>query len=65
MSGRLAMSDSLNDKLDSLQRCVASVREADKVPVGVNRTASSLEAENSLASRQVITRPVLDYLKYK
>lgn len=27
MSGRLAMSDSLNDKLDSLQRCVERVRE--------------------------------------
>ena len=65
MSGRLAMSDSLNDKLDSMQRYVASVREADKVPVGVNRTASSQEVENSLASRQVITRPVLDYLKHK
>ena len=65
MNDRLAMSDSLNDTLDSMQRCVASVREADKVPVGVNRTASSLEAENSLASRQMIIRPVLDYLKYK
>ena len=59
------MSDSMNDKLDSLQRCVASVREADKVPVGVNRIASSQDLENSLASRQMIIRPVLDYLKYK
>ena len=65
MSGRLAMSDSLTDKLDSLQRCVAPVREADKFPVGVNRIASSQDVENSLASRQVITRPVLDYLKHK
>ena len=65
MNGRLAMSDSLNDKLDSLQRCVVSVREADKVPVGVNRTASSQDLENSLASRQMIIRPVLDYLKYR
>ena len=65
MSGRLAMSDSLNDKLDSLQRCVGPVREADKFPVGANRIASSQDVENSLASRQVITRPVLDYLKYR
>ncbi len=65
MSGRLAMSDSLTDKLDSLQRCVERVREADKVSGGANRIASNQEVATSLASREEIARPVLDYLKNK
>ena len=65
MSGRLAMNDSLSDKLDSLQRCVEPVREADKVSVGSHRIASTREIESSLASRKAITRPVLDHLRTK
>jgi uncharacterized protein YlxP (DUF503 family) len=65
MSGRLAMSDSLNDKLDSLQRCVERVRESDEVSAASHRTASMREIESSLASRKAITRPVLDHLRNK
>jgi uncharacterized protein YlxP (DUF503 family) len=59
------MSDSLTDKLDSLQRCVERVRESDEVSVGSYRIASTLEIESSLASRKAITRPVLDHLRNK
>ena len=48
MSGRLAMSDSLNDKLDSLQRCVERVREEfePQSEFSVNETRQDAEVMN-------------------